>query len=293
MLDNAKVIVHERLGDPRYQIMRLVLQTEIASEAKPGQFVHVQVSSGLDPLLRRPISIAAINSERQEITLLYRIRGKGTERMALAKPGETLNLMGPLGRGFTLPEKGELILVAGGIGAFPLLALAQQAKKQGLAVRLFWGGESAGFFESAGLKEWKEVGISLEASTLDGSAGVKGNVLDLIRKKRSVPAISRKATDSLNKDSFKKDLQGNEHPLPSVAVCGPNPMMQAVSEYFLNLGYPVEVSLEERMGCGVGACLGCVCTLKDEVKGVIRRGKVCKDGPVFNAKEVLWNAELR
>jgi dihydroorotate dehydrogenase electron transfer subunit len=264
MLENAQVITHEYVGEPRYQIMGLVLKTDISLEANPGQFVHVQVSNGLDPLLRRPISIAKIDPQSKEITLLYRVRGKGTERLAQVKPGEALSVMGPLGRGFSLPEKGELILVAGGIGAFPLLALACQAKEQGLSVRLFWGGESQAFFESAGLSYWKAAGIPIEVSTLDGSLGEKGNVLDLIKK-------------------------GSLSTLSSVAVCGPNPMMQALSEYFLELGYPVEVSLEERMGCAVGACLGCVCTLKDEVSGNIRRGKVCKDGPVFNAKEVLWN----
>lgn len=270
MLENALVVSHERMGDPQYQIMRLVLHTEIALEAKPGQFVHIQVSTGLDPLLRRPISIAEINVEKKEITLLYRVRGTGTERLTQVKAGEKLSLLGPIGRGFTIPADGELLLVAGGIGVFPLFALAKAAKEKNLSVRLFWGGESKGFFESAGLESWQEAGISVELSTIDGSVGEKGNVLDLIKKEHlDIPPVQT-----------------------SVAVCGPNPMMQVVSEHFLHYSYPVEVSLEERMACAVGACLGCVCTLKDEKSGALRRAKVCKDGPVFNAKEVAWNDKI-
>ena len=283
MLENAQVISHEKMGDPHFQIMRLAFHTEIALEAKPGQFVHIQVSTGLDPLLRRPISIAEINVEKKEIILLYRVRGKGTERLAQVKAGEELRLLGPIGRGFTVPAEGELLLVAGGIGVFPLFALAKAAKEKNLSVRLFWGGESKGFFESAGLELWQEAGIQVELSTMDGSVGEKGNVLDLIKKGHLTTPRPQEGENSRRKPS----------PVQvSVAVCGPNPMMQAVSEYFLENGYPVEASLEERMACAVGACLGCVCTLKDEKSGDLRRAKVCKDGPVFDAKEVIWNGNI-
>lgn len=272
MLGKAKIKAHEYLGDAQDKIMRLVLETEIAKVAQPGQFVHVQVSTGLDPLLRRPISLADIDREAQEITLLYRIKGKGTELLAKAKVGESLSLMGPLGHGFTLPEEGELILVAGGIGVFPLLPLAKEARQKNLAVSLYWGGEKAGFFDSAGLKFWQEANIPVHLSTMDGSLGTKGTVLDHLQKDLGTAALAQESSTS-------------------VATCGPKGMMRAVSEYFLQRGANVEVSLEERMGCAVGACLGCVCTLKDEVSGKIRRGKVCQDGPVFKGKEVLWDYE--
>lgn len=273
MLGKAKIVTHEYMGDPHYKIMKLVLQTEIAREANPGQFVHVQVSKGLDPLLRRPISIADIDRLTQEITLLYRIKGKGTELLSEAKVGEELNFMGPLGQGFTLPEQGELLLVAGGIGAFPLLPLAKRAREKKLSVRLYWGGENEEFFTSAGLKLWQEANIPISLSSLDGSIGEQGNVMELIQK------------------SMGKSIALDQGPVPSVAICGPHGMMKVISEYFLEAGASVEVSLEERMGCAVGACLGCVCTLKDEASGRIRRAKVCKDGPVFNGKEVLWDYE--
>ncbi|AGA70178.1 2-polyprenylphenol hydroxylase-like oxidoreductase [Desulfitobacterium dichloroeliminans LMG P-21439] len=280
MLGKAQIIAHDFVGDPLYKIRRLVLRTEIAREAQPGQFVHVQVTKGIDPLLRRPISIADIQREAQEITLLYRIKGRGTEILSEAKVGEELSLMGPLGRGFTLPTQGELILVAGGIGVFPLLPLAKAAQEKSLAVSLYWGGENEGFFTSSGLELWQEAGIPVFLSTMDGSIGEKGNVLDLIQKQvesrvnHGKDAVAGACSDDL-----------------SVAVCGPQVMTQVVSDYFLLKGASVEVSLEERMGCAVGACLGCVCTLRDEVSGRIYRGKVCKDGPVFKGKEVLWDYE--
>lgn len=265
-LEDAKIVEHEIMGDPQLGMRRLVFQTEIAQEAQPGQFVQLKVSTGLDPLLRRPISIAGVDSDKKEITLLYRLKGKGTKILAQAKPGEKLNLLGPLGQGFTVPQCGTLYLVAGGIGAFPLLPLAQKALTRGVEVCLFWGGENQSFMESAGLRLWENLGIKVEVSTMDGSMGIQGTVLDLLAKHELAE-------------------EGR------VAVCGPMMMMGAVSEFFKETELEVEASLEERMGCGVGACLGCVCTLQDE-QGKLRRGKVCKDGPVFKAKEVVWNATL-
>ncbi|HVJ50280.1 dihydroorotate dehydrogenase electron transfer subunit [Desulfitobacterium sp.] len=266
LLEDAIITEHGGMGDPQYKIWRLVLKIEMTKEVKPGQFVHLKVSTGRDPLLRRPISIAGIDRDKQEITLLYRLKGKGTEVLTQAKPGEKLNLLGPLGQGFTVPQSGTLYLVAGGIGIFPLLPLAQEALALGVTVHLFWGGGNQSFLESAGLSFWQALDIAVEVSTLDGSMGVQGNVLDLLRKHELAES-------------------------GRVAVCGPMPMMAAVSEFFKETNFEVEASLEERMGCGLGACLGCVCTLRDE-QGKLRRGKVCKDGPVFRAKEVVWDAAL-
>ncbi|MGI1659109.1 MAG: dihydroorotate dehydrogenase electron transfer subunit [Desulfitobacterium sp.] len=280
MLGKAHIIAHDFVGDPLYKIRRLILRTEVAREAQPGQFVHVQVAKGMDPLLRRPISIADIQREAQEITLLYRIKGKGTEILSEAKVGEELSLMGPLGHGFTLPARGELILVAGGIGVFPLLPLAKAAQEKNLDVSLYWGGENEGFFTSSGLDLWQEARIPVFLSSMDGSIGEKGNVLDLLQKQ---------VGSRLNHGEGATQAAQSE--VLSVAVCGPQVMTQVVSDYFLQKGAAVEVSLEERMGCAVGACLGCVCTLKDKVSGRIYRGKVCKDGPVFKGEEVLWDYE--
>jgi dihydroorotate dehydrogenase electron transfer subunit len=184
--------------------------------------------------------------------------------------------MGPLGKGFSLPEVGELWLVAGGIGIFPLYALAKSALTQGLMVHLFWGGENQQFMESAGLSQWQALGIPLHLSTLDGSIGQKGIVTEAVQV--------RLAQLFGQTEQAKPSSPGQI----SVATCGPARMMQAVTKLCMNYQVPVEVSLEERMGCAVGACLGCVCTLIDESGTQIHK-KVCLDGPVFQGEEVVWD----
>lgn len=272
MLTKGQVVVHESLGDEKHKLKRLVLKGPIARTAQAGQFVAIQVQdssiSSFDPLLRRPISLAGISSENDEITLLYRVQGRGTEILARAKEGGVLSIMGPLGHGFSLPEAGELWLVAGGIGIFPLYPLALSALSKGLTVRLFWGGENQSFLESAGLSSWEKLGIPLYLSTLDGSLGQKGLV-----------------TEQINDQLGQMSLSSSQI---WAAACGPKKMMQAVAEICINVKIPIEVSLEERMGCAVGACLGCVCTLIDETGAKVHK-KVCQDGPVFRGEEVVWD----
>lgn len=268
MLIEAEVVQHEVMGDQDQKLRRLVLKGPIAREARPGQFVHIQVSSTYDPLLRRPFSIAQINAEQEEITVMYRVQGRGTELLAQASPGALLSVLGPLGNGFSLPDQGELWLVAGGIGVFPLYGLARAALESRIPARLFWGGENEKFLESAGLASWRALGLPVHLTTLDGSVGKKGLVTEL----------------------FHEHLKGSGMaPQIRVAACGPHAMMQAVTAACLEAGLPVEVSLEERMGCAVGACLGCVATLRDE-EGNWRRAKVCQEGPVFQGEEVVWDA---
>lgn len=280
MLSEGQVVVHEQLGEVDQLLRRLVLKGPIAKTAQAGQFVAIQVQdssvSSYDPLLRRPISLAEISAEDDEITLLYKIKGRGTEILARAKCGERLSLMGPLGQGFRLPDNGEYWLIAGGIGAFPLMALAKSALNKGLKIRLFWGGENKAFLESAGLDQWEALKIPIHLSTLDGSLGQKGVVTDQVQELLS--QIDREAGVVKLAHMTK----------PSVATCGPKRMMEAVTKLCVSYGVPVEVSLEERMGCAVGACLGCVCTLigKD---GTLIHKKICKDGPVFRGEEVIWD----
>ncbi|MDQ7096123.1 dihydroorotate dehydrogenase electron transfer subunit [Desulfosporosinus sp. PR] len=277
MLALGEVAEHELIGNEDQKLRRLVLKGPIARTAKPGQFVALQVQdlarTTLDPLLRRPLSIAEIFPERDEIVLLYRVQGRGTEILAQANCGDKLSVMGPLGNGFSLPEEGELWLVAGGIGVFPLYALAQSALMRGLKVRLFWGGENLSFLESAGLSSWKGLGIPAHLSTMDGSRGEKGLVTELVRQELLILQ-----TDG--EDVSRKKI--------SVAACGPKQMLRAVAELCSGFRVPLEVSLEERMGCAVGACLGCVCTLKNGAGQLIHK-KVCTDGPVFPGEEVVWD----
>jgi len=280
MLTEGQVVVHECLGDEEQRLRRLVLKGPIAQTAKPGQFVAIQVRdssvSSFDPLLRRPISIAEISPDQDEITLLYRIQGRGTEILARARCGESLSIMGPLGKGFSLPKEGELWLVAGGIGIFPLYALAQSALAQGLIVHLFWGGENQSFLKSAGLSQWEALGVQMHLSTLDGSLGQKGLVTEELQARLSQVVEQTKQVSQSSPGQI------------NVATCGPARMMQAVTKRCIEFQVPVEVSLEERMGCALGACLGCVCTLIDERGNQIHK-KVCQDGPVFRGEEVVWD----
>lgn len=280
MLTEGLVVVHECLGEEKQMLRRLVLKGPIAKTAKAGQFVAVQVQnssiSSYDPLLRRPISFAEISPDQDEITLLYRIQGRGTEILARVRCGEKLSVMGPLGKGFSLPEEGELWLVAGGIGIFPLYPLAQSALAEGRTVRLFWGGEDQSFIKSSGLAAWQALGIPMYLSTLDGTLGDKGLVTEQLQGRLT--------------ELFGQMIQtkGRSPRAISVATCGPKKMMQAVTELCIHFAVPVQVSLEERMGCAVGACLGCVCTILDET-GTLSHKKVCQDGPVFRGEEVVWD----
>ena len=280
MLTEGLVVAHECLGEEEQRLRRLVLKGPIAKTAKAGQFVAIQVQdssiSSFDPLLRRPISLAEISQDQDEITLLYRIQGRGTEILARARCGEQLSVMGPLGSGFSLPIEGELWLVAGGIGIFPLYALAQSALAQDLMVRLFWGAENQSFLKSAGLPAWQALGIPIHLSTLDGTLGVQGIVTGQVQGRLSELFGQTNQADPISPVQI------------SVATCGPKRMMQAVTELCMNFAVPVQVSLEERMGCAVGACLGCVCTLVDE-SGTYLHKKVCQDGPVFRGEEVVWD----
>lgn len=275
LLSEEKIIAHETLGDPEQNLKRLVLEGAIARYAQPGQFVHVKVNGGnsFDPLLRRPISIAGIDREKNRITLLYRVVGRGTKLLAQAGTGTALSVMGPIGSGFTVPDSGELWLIAGGIGIFPLYALAQAALKNKLTVRLFWGGESGVFLQSAGLAEWESLKGDIQLATMDGSLGRRGLVTDLVA------------------DYYAKHCSADPtRPAVQTAACGPQGMLKAIAGLCASLGLPGEVSLEERMGCAVGACLGCVCTLRNEQGKPVRK-KVCQDGPVFKGEQVIWDAK--
>lgn len=299
MLVDEQVILNERMGAAEDGLFRLVLKGVIAAEAQPGQFVHIKVAPSYDPPLRRPISIAGIDREKGETTLFYRLKGRGTELLSKVRTGERLSVMGPLGRGFSLPEQGELLLVAGGIGVFPLLPLTQKALACGLKVRLFWGGESERFLQSAGLSLWQELGLEIDLSTMDGSAGHLGLVTESLGKYlqenagRLAAQVNLSQNASLSQRSAgneNRHLNGNLDRNLAVAACGPQMMMRAVAEECAKFALPLEVSLEERMGCAVGACLGCVCTLRTP-EGQLKRAKVCQDGPVFRGEEVVWNAQ--
>lgn len=272
MILKERVVENRIMGHPAQGLYKMVLSAQIAQTAAPGQFIHLQVADSNDPLLRRPLSIAGIDKVKEEVTIYYKVIGKGTELLTRIRENEHVSVLGPLGTGFTVPESGELLLVAGGIGVFPLLSLIQAIDSEKVRVKLLWGGENEQFMESAGLIDIEKTGADLEVSTLDGSLGAKGLVTALL--------------DSYLDGDRITELKDNGN--LRVVTCGPKGMLKAVTNISLSHKVPVEVSLEERMACGIGACLGCVCTVKD-LEGNLKRKRVCKEGPVLDGKEVVWD----
>ena len=241
-------------------IFELTLKGELTcSMNEPGQFVHIKVSNGLDPLLRRPISIANINKDTSEFTVIYRKDGRGTTILSERQFGEKIDVLGPLGHGFPVEEvnKGETaLLVGGGIGVPPLYELSQQLTQKGVNVIHVLGFQTKDvvFYEDA----FSKLGRTFIA-TVDGTHGTKGFVTDVIAE-----------------EGFDFDI---------IYSCGPTPMLKALENNFSN-DHKVYLSLEERMGCGIGACFACVCHTANEPEGFSYK-KVCSDGPVFKAGEVV------
>jgi dihydroorotate dehydrogenase electron transfer subunit len=224
---------------------------EIAAGSRPGQFVTIRCGEGFVPLLRRPLSIHRIAGDK--LALLFAVVGKGTEWLSKCRAGDFLDLLGPLGNGFQIRKGSEkLLLVAGGIGVAPLIALADEAIANGLSVKLLAGAASAYQLYPQAIGSADVIRV-----TEDGSVGEKGMVTDLL------PSLAPWADQ--------------------IFACGPIPMYRAMAQMHAYLGSKsVQVVLEQVMGCGVGACLGCAVATGRGTK------MVCSDGPVFELREILW-----
>ena len=220
----------------------------------PGQFVQVRVDGSPSTYLRRPISIHDVELDQNEITLLVQQVGEGTRHLAAAEDGDTINMVLPLGNGFSLPEKGErCLLVGGGIGIAPLYYFAKVLNAKGVRPTLLLGGKAE--TDLLRLADYQNLGETF-VTTEDGSLGDKGFV--------TMHSVWQK-------QSFDK-----------IYVCGPKPMMKAVAKLAAEKNVWCEVSLENLMACGLGACLCCV---EDTVDGHVC---VCKEGPVFNTRRLKW-----
>ena len=250
-IEEAKVIGQWVLNANTKQID--LIAPRIAAEAVPGQFVNVQVSNRTAPLLRRPLGAAGVDKKQGVVRLIYRIVGEATRILADVCSGDVISVVGPLGHGFDRSAKHPL-LVGGGTGLAPLLYLAESMVDEGIKPDVLMGGRTADDLF------WKDIYVDLVErmglTTDDGSLGTPGTVM------AELPLMLRR----LHYDC--------------VYVCGPVPMMKAVSAAVLEKGIKCQVSLEKYMGCGLGACLSCSC------QGVGKRLKVCQDGPVFWAEEV-------
>ncbi len=251
----AVVISQERIAQDIYSMW---IKTEAASEARPGQFISMYPNDG-SRLLPRPISICEIDKRAGSLRVVYRVTGKntGTEGFSRLKAGDTIPVIGPLGNGFPVEKAAgkKAFLIGGGIGVPPILELSKQmdcGKKQ-----IIVGYRDSETFLRKEFEQNGEVYISTE----DGSVGTKGNVMDAVRE-----------------NVLEADI---------IYACGPTPMLRAIKTYAEENGIECYISLEERMACGIGACLACVCRSREkDHHSNVHNKRICKDGPVFLSSEV-------
>ena len=245
----APIVRQEEIADDIYSMW--IEAKDIAEHARAGQFLSVYSNDG-SRLLPRPISNCEIDREKGRVRLVYRVAGKGTKEFSDMHAAATLKVMGPLGNGFPKKEK-KAFLIGGVIGIPPMLELAKEldCEKQ-----MVLGYRDELFLD----EEFKPYG-TVTVATEDGSAGTKGNVLDAIRE-----------------NGLTADI---------IYACGPTPMLRAIKQYAAEHDIECYISMEERMACGIGACLACVCQSKDkDAHSNVNNKRICKEGPVFLAEEV-------
>jgi len=256
----AEILSNQKLT---FEYYKLRLHTpRISREAKPGQFIHIRIEDTYYPLLRRPFSIHRVEGE--SIDILYQIVGLGTKILSQKRKGDSLNLIGPLGKGFWINQSAkQRILIAGGIGVAPLVFLAQRIRE----MRTFSTDNAPlaflGFKTKDKIlcqKQLERLGMDVKIATEDGTYGYRGEVSEF----------------------FEQFIGNSSSKYISVYACGPALMLKKLSQLSHRYLFFCQVSLEEKMGCGIGACRGCV------VKGTSGYLRVCRDGPVFNIDEISW-----
>ena len=254
----AKLIKKEEIIKDIFKFS--VEANEIVKTAKPGSFIEIRVNDQTEPFLRRPISIYNMDKEAGILEFIFQVKGNGTNILSKKEVGDKIDILGPLGNGtFKFEKYDNVEIIGGGIGIFPLYELAKEAKAQGKKVSTYLG------FRNKDLvmleKEFKEVSDKLVITTDDGSYAEKGFAIDYLKK-----------------DIEKKNT--------CIFACGPLPMLKAVQKYALENSLSCQISLEEKMGCGLGVCLGCAVKKASSPKDNPEYYHVCKGGPVFNAKDV-------
>ncbi len=274
----AEIIENKELFAKTYYQISLKAG-QISSLAKPGQFVQIKVNNETVPLLRRPFSLHSV--EEENLKILYKVIGNGTEILAQRKKGELLDIIGPLGNGYKLPNKErKIVLVAGGIGVASLYFLARKIAAR--PASSFLKGESGGEGRPVVLiggksradilcrDKFKNLNIDVMVSTEDGSSGKKGLVTDLLKEEILQPALQN-------------DSVALKPAIPIVVyACGPMEMLKEIAQIAKKYNISCYLSLEKIIACGVGACQGCVVNTKDGYQ------RVCKDGPVFDSECIIW-----
>lgn len=255
----AKLLKKEELKPGIFKFS--VQADEIVNTAKPGNFIEIRVNDDIEPFLRRPISIYNMEKEKGILEFIFQVKGKGTTILSKRSEGELIDIVGPLGFGtFKYSSYENLAVIGGGIGVFPLYELAKNAKNENKNVNTYLG------FRNKDLvvleDEFKQVSTQLTITTDDGSYAQKGFAIDFL----------------------KKDIEDGK--IDSIYACGPLPMLRAVRELAIEKNIPCQISLEERMACGLGVCLGCAVKTAKSPKEAPEYWHVCKAGPVFQAKDV-------
>jgi len=261
ILTKAKILVNERIRIKADFFLMELEAPEIAESACPGQFIMLSVTESESPYLKRPMGLNAIDKQAGCLRIIYQLKGKGTRAMTKLGPGERIEVLGPLGNGWSVKDgMKNVCLVGGGSGIATLLPLAVELERKGVQqMQIILGGKSAEHIIC--LEDFSDHGNHLRIATEDGTLGRAGMV-----------------------DSY---FEANPN-YDMVYTCGPTPMMRAVARWASAHGLACEASLEERMGCGFGVCMGCVCETKPK-DGHVCYQRVCREGPVFAAEEVFFN----
>lgn len=255
----AKLIKKEQL---KLDIFKYSVEApDIVKDAKQGQFIEIKVSDNVEPFLRRPISIHNMDKENGILEFIFQVKGKGTKILSEKVEGDLIDIIGPLGHGtFEYNDFQNIAIIGGGIGVFPLYELAKNAKNDSKNVNIYLGFRNKDFVVLE--DEFKELANKLILTTDDGSYAEKGFAIDFL----------------------KKDVEDGK--IDCIFACGPLPMLKAVRNYAIEKNIPCQISLEEKMGCGLGVCLGCAVKTAASSSEKPEYVHVCKAGPVFEAKDV-------
>lgn len=267
------ICIGEILQNKEVQYNHFLMRIKVSAsfyQPKPGQFVMLRIAGLSEPFLGRPISIYSFHRKKSsaEMEILYRIAGKGTQVMAGLIRGSQLEIHGPLGSGFNIfPEKEKIVFIAGGIGIAPLSLLAQYLSHEGCIassrMNFYLGAQTSRAV--VGLDKISELCYNIHVCTDDGTLG----------------------KESLVTQAFLQDMKKFDPANTIIYACGPKPMLRALAGIISRKQYVCQVSLEERMACGTGACMGCAVAIKDSQSNLSYK-RVCSDGPVFHLEDVLW-----
>lgn len=257
----AKLIEKEELIPGIFKFC--VEAPEVVKIAKQGQFIEVRVSDNIEPFLRRPISIHNMDKKSGKLEFIFQVKGKGTDILSKRNIGDLIDIVGPLGKGvFDYSNYKKIAVIGGGIGIFPLYELSKNAQNDGKEVNVYLG------FRNKDLvvleEKFKKVSNNFILTTDDGSYSEKGFAIDFL----------------------KKDIEDGK--IDCIYACGPLPMLKAVQKLSIEKNIPCQISLEEKMACGLGVCLGCAVETAESPKDAPQYKHVCKDGPVFDANYIRF-----